>query len=83
MTLSTERIARSSASHPWRTVLIWMATIVVDATVIRSILVPATMRLLGDWNWYLPGFLSWIPDVRVEVTETRRAPAGAQENEKS
>lgn len=57
--------------------------ILVDATIIRSILVPATMKLLGDWNWYLPGFLSWLPDVRVEVTEIRPAPAGAQENEKS
>ncbi len=37
----------------------------MDATVVRSILVPASMKLLGDRNWYLPNFLSWIPDVRV------------------
>ncbi len=41
----------------------------LDATIIRSILVPASMRLLGDWNWYLPSVLSWLPDVRVEAEE--------------
>jgi putative drug exporter of the RND superfamily len=39
----------------------------VDATVIRSILLPAVMRLLGDWNWYLPSFLGWLPRVTVEA----------------
>lgn len=39
----------------------------VDATVIRSILLPAVMRLLGDWNWYLPRFLEWLPRVTVEA----------------
>ena len=43
--------------------------ILVDATIIRAILVPATMRLLGDFNWYLPGFLNWMPDLRVESSE--------------
>jgi RND superfamily putative drug exporter len=38
----------------------------LDATVVRSILVPASMRLLGDWNWYLPTWLKWLPDLRVE-----------------
>jgi uncharacterized membrane protein YdfJ with MMPL/SSD domain len=38
----------------------------VDATVIRSILLPAVMRLLGDWNWYLPTFLGWLPLVTIE-----------------
>jgi RND superfamily putative drug exporter len=40
--------------------------VVLDATVVRSILVPATMALLGDANWYLPRWLSWLPDLRVE-----------------
>ena len=40
--------------------------VLVDATLVRSILVPATMKLLGDRNWYLPRFLKWLPDVRVE-----------------
>jgi len=39
----------------------------VDATIIRSILLPAVMRLLGDWNWYLPPFLEWLPRVTVEA----------------
>ena len=39
----------------------------VDATVIRSLLLPATMRLLGEWNWYLPPFLRWLPRIRIEV----------------
>ncbi|MBA3337859.1 MAG: MMPL family transporter [Chloroflexia bacterium] len=40
--------------------------VLIDATIIRSILVPAGMVLLGDWNWYLPSWLTWMPDLRVE-----------------
>jgi RND superfamily putative drug exporter len=40
--------------------------VLLDATVIRSILVPASMKLLGDWNWYLPRILHWLPDIRTE-----------------
>ena len=43
--------------------------ILVDATIIRSVLVPATMKLLGDRNWYLPGFLKWLPDLRVHPAD--------------
>ena len=39
----------------------------LDATIVRSILIPASMRLLGDRNWYFPRFLEWLPDVRVEA----------------
>jgi RND superfamily putative drug exporter len=38
----------------------------LDATIVRSVLVPSTMKLLGTRNWYLPGFLQWLPDLRVE-----------------
>ncbi|MGH2557788.1 MAG: MMPL family transporter [Thermomicrobiales bacterium] len=38
----------------------------LDATIVRSILVPASMALLGDRNWYLPAWLNWLPDLRVE-----------------
>ncbi len=38
----------------------------LDATIVRSVLVPSTMKLLGKWNWYLPGWMSWLPDLRVE-----------------
>jgi RND superfamily putative drug exporter len=41
----------------------------MDATIVRSLLVPASMRLLGDWNWYLPRWLRWLPQVRVEGRE--------------
>ncbi len=41
----------------------------IDATIVRSILVPATMRLLGDRNWYLPRWLQWLPELNVEGRE--------------
>jgi putative drug exporter of the RND superfamily len=40
----------------------------VDATLIRSVLLPATMTLLGDWNWWLPRWLAWLPHVTIEGT---------------
>ncbi len=40
--------------------------VVLDATLVRSVLVPATMALLGDRNWYLPDWLQWLPDLQVE-----------------
>ena len=40
----------------------------LDATVVRSILVPAAMRLLGNRNWYLPRVLRWLPDLRIDGT---------------
>jgi RND superfamily putative drug exporter len=42
--------------------------ILIDATLVRVVLLPATMKLLGDWNWYLPSGLRWLPSVRREVT---------------
>ena len=42
------------------------AAVLIDATIIRGILLPATMKLLGDWNWYLPRRLGWLPKVTVE-----------------
>ena len=40
--------------------------ILIDATIIRGVLLPATMKLLGDWNWYLPSWLEWLPQSRFE-----------------
>jgi uncharacterized membrane protein YdfJ with MMPL/SSD domain len=37
------------------------AAVLIDATLIRAILLPASMKLLGDWNWYLPKWLEWFP----------------------
>jgi uncharacterized membrane protein YdfJ with MMPL/SSD domain len=37
------------------------AAILIDATIVRAVLLPATMKLLGEWNWYLPSWLQWLP----------------------
>ena len=42
--------------------------VLLDATIVRSVLVPSAMALLGDRNWYLPKWLHWLPDLRVEGT---------------
>jgi RND superfamily putative drug exporter len=42
------------------------AAILIDATLVRAVLLPATMKLLGRWNWYLPSKLSWIPKIAHE-----------------
>ncbi len=41
-------------------------SLLIDATLIRSVLLPAAMKLLGNWNWYLPKWLEWLPDFHVE-----------------
>ncbi|HYX76692.1 MAG TPA: MMPL family transporter, partial [Gaiellaceae bacterium] len=38
-------------------------SVLLDATVVRAVLLPATMKLLGDWNWWLPRWLEWLPRV--------------------
>jgi predicted RND superfamily exporter protein/pimeloyl-ACP methyl ester carboxylesterase len=43
------------------------AAILIDATIVRAVLLPASMKLLGDWNWYLPRWLEWLP--RLESGE--------------
>jgi RND superfamily putative drug exporter len=50
--------------------------IFIDATIVRLVLVPSTMELLGKWNWYLPSWLHWLPDLRVEAEPAPRARAG-------
>jgi RND superfamily putative drug exporter len=47
--------------------------VLLDATIVRSILVPSAMALLGDRNWYLPKWLHWLPDLRVEGARTHVA----------
>ena len=42
------------------------AAILIDATIVRAVLLPATMKLLGKWNWYLPHWLEWLPDLEHE-----------------
>jgi len=48
------------------------AAILIDATIVRAVLLPATMKLLGDWNWYLPSWLEWLP--RLEHGDVHEAP---------
>jgi len=47
------------------------AAVLIDATIVRAVLLPATMKLLGDANWYLPKWLDWLPRLEHE----NRAPA--------
>jgi RND superfamily putative drug exporter len=39
------------------------SAVLIDATIVRGVLLPASMKLLGDWNWYLPSWLHWLPKV--------------------
>ena len=48
--------------------------VLIDATVIRVVLLPASMKLLGDWNWYLPQWFDWLP----KVTSDERGPLAPQ-----
>src|SRR5262245_20383431 len=48
--------------------------VLVDATLVRGVLLPATMKLLGDWNWYLPRWLDWLPRLKLEAGPARPAP---------
>jgi RND superfamily putative drug exporter len=42
------------------------AAVLIDATIVRAVLLPAAMKLLGDWNWYLPTWLDWLPRLEHE-----------------
>jgi uncharacterized membrane protein YdfJ with MMPL/SSD domain len=53
------------------------AAVLIDATIVRGVLLPAAMKLLGDWNWYLPRWLEWIPRIEQEEPGTERAGRGA------
>ena len=45
------------------------AAILIDATIVRAVLLPATMKLLGEWNWYLPRWLEWLPGGERRTSE--------------
>jgi putative drug exporter of the RND superfamily len=55
--------------------------LLIDATIVRLVVIPAAMQLLGKWNWYLPSWLEWLPHVEIEdpalPSETGASPAGA------
>jgi RND superfamily putative drug exporter len=50
------------------------AAVILDATIVRSVLVPATMKLLGARNWYLPRWLEWMPEIHIEGRHDHDAP---------
>jgi|RhiMetdeSRZDD1v2_1073273.scaffolds.fasta_scaffold02473_10 uncharacterized membrane protein YdfJ with MMPL/SSD domain len=50
------------------------AAILIDATIVRAVLLPATMKLLGDWNWYLPRWLEWLPHLDHGSDEIHKVP---------
>src|SRR5580765_8015958 len=50
------------------------AAVLIDATIVRAVLLPATMKLLGDANWYLPRWLEWLPRLEHEGTAPEKAP---------
>ena len=45
--------------------------VLIDATIIRAVLLPAAMKLLGEWNWYLPRWLEWLPSWSPEGPSER------------
>jgi RND superfamily putative drug exporter len=51
--------------------------IFLDATIVRAVLLPSTMTLLGDWNWYLPSWLEWLPRMGLEPSTPPLAPVPA------
>ena len=51
--------------------------VLIDATIVRVILLPASMQLLGDWNWWLPRFLRWLPVITIEGEGPEMAEADA------
>jgi RND superfamily putative drug exporter len=46
--------------------------VLIDATIVRGVLLPATMKVLGDWNWYLPKWLEWLPHLEGDEGPTGR-----------
>jgi uncharacterized membrane protein YdfJ with MMPL/SSD domain len=48
--------------------------VLIDATIIRGVLLPAAMKLLGEWNWYMPKWLEWVPSLAAEGTADDEAP---------
>jgi uncharacterized membrane protein YdfJ with MMPL/SSD domain len=53
------------------------AAVLIDATIVRGVLLPASMKLLGKWNWYLPNWLHWLPKLEHGATAIEPVPASA------
>ena len=52
------------------------AAILIDATIVRAVLLPASMMLLGEQNWYLPKWLEWLPHLEPEAARRAGRPPG-------
>ena len=57
------------------------AAVLIDATIVRGVLLPASMKVLGDWNWYLPSWLEWMPRMGSETPDLPPPPAESPEAE--
>ena len=55
------------------------AAVLIDATIVRAVLLPATMKLLGERNWYLPSWLGWLPRLEREAADGSAEPVPALE----
>ena len=51
--------------------------ILIDATIVRAVLLPASMKLLGEWNWYLPAWLQWLPTLEGDDSSPEVGPAAS------
>jgi RND superfamily putative drug exporter len=49
--------------------------VLIDATIVRAVLLPASMKLLGEWNWYLPSWLQWLPRLEQDEEAPELEPA--------
>jgi RND superfamily putative drug exporter len=49
--------------------------LLIDATIVRSVLLPSAMSILGHWSWYLPSWLHWLPRVQVEGARPSTSPS--------
>ena len=47
------------------------AAVLIDATIVRAVLLPSSMKLLGEWNWYLPRLLERLPKASIEAPPAR------------
>jgi RND superfamily putative drug exporter len=53
------------------------SAVLIDATIVRGVLLPASMKMLGDWNWYLPRWLEWLPQFDGGALEIEDEPEDA------
>jgi RND superfamily putative drug exporter len=57
-------------------------SVLLDATVVRAVLLPSAMKLLGDWNWWLPSWLEWLPRVGGPLALEQSVPIAVSVDEK-